>query len=154
MNGRHAAGPERAAVSATTLSFPDVDLRRTPVSQVMSPAVVVVQSSCHLGAAIDRFTGTGVRHLVVVDADGRLVGLVSHERVIAAWFDPLSRRPALVNDVVEGDGALVSPASTVQDAAHLMTALGLHALPVVHDDGLLAGVLTQTDLVALLAGTT
>jgi CBS-domain-containing membrane protein len=144
---------ERLAQAATEPGRPDEDLRQTRVSQVMSTAVVAVRSSSHLDTLADWFTGTGLRHLVVVDACDHVVGLVSHERVIAAWFDPLSRRPTCADDVVEANGAHLRPASTVQEAAQLMTALELHAVPVVHEDGRVAGVLTQTDLVALLAGT-
>jgi len=96
-------------------------------------------------------TWTGLRHLVVVDGDGRVAGILTHERVAAAWLEPHSHRPMRVQDAVEAGGVFLVPSTSAREAARLMLDHGVHALPVVRDDGVLVGVLSWTDLVALLA---
>ena len=128
------------------------DLRLTPVRAVMSSTVVAVRGDCHLSVAVDTFVRTGLRHLVVVDTEGRSGGILSHERVTAAWLDARVRSGHQVQDIATDPDTYVETDATVQDVARLMRDTGLDAVPVVRRDGRLVGVLTRTDLVALLAG--
>ncbi|MGA8995655.1 MAG: CBS domain-containing protein [Nocardioidaceae bacterium] len=128
------------------------DLRRTPVAEVMSAGVVAIRADCHLSVAVDRLIGTGLHQLVVVDVEGGVAGLVSHDQVTATWLGQRSHGPLHVRDAVEAAGVTIAPETTVQQAASLMVRHRLHALPVVGADGLLMGVLTRSDLVAVLAG--
>jgi CBS domain-containing protein len=132
--------------------FESLDPDAVPVAEVMSPAVVAIRADCHLSVAVDRFAITGVRQLVVVDAEGRLAGLVSHERVGAAWLEPRGSKPTWVHQVVEASGLSVPPQTSVREVAQLMVRHGAHAVPVVDSAGALVGVVTHTDLVRLLAG--
>jgi len=129
-----------------------VDVRLTPVRAVMSTTVVAVQGGCHLSVAVDTFVRTGLRHLVVVDAEGRSGGVLSHEHVTAAWLDTRSHTAPRVEDVATDPETYVTADATVQQAARLMRDTGVDAVPVVRRDGRLIGVLTRTDLVRLLAG--
>ena len=142
---------ETPAPAPTTPDEPTPDLRRTPVRAVMSSAVVAVQSRCPVSEAVDTFVRTGLRHLVVVDAQGRSVGILSHERVTAAWLDPASPRVSRVHEVVSDPDTSVHADTTVHQVARLMWASGLDAVPVVGREGRLIGVVTRTDLVRLLA---
>ena len=127
------------------------DIRRISVRSVMSPAVAV-DGACHLSVAFDTFIRTGLRHLAVVDGDGRSSGILSYEVVSAAWMEPLSRRASQVHEIVTDQETSVSPDTSVQQVARLMTEARLDALPVVQDGGLLVGVVTRSDLVRLMAG--
>jgi len=129
-----------------------VDVRLTPVRAVMSSTVVAVRSGCHLSVAVDTFVRTGLRHLVVVDEEGRSSGILSHEHVTAAWLDARSHPAPRVQDIATDPGTYVDGDATVQQVARLMRDTGLDAVPVVRRDGRLGGVLTRTDLVRLLAG--
>jgi CBS domain-containing protein len=128
------------------------DLRMTPVRDVMSSTVVAVQGTSHLSVAVDTFVSTGLRHLAVVDPEGRSVGILSHARVSSAWLDPAFRHASRVNEIVSDLDTNVHPDTTMQQAARLMRDTGLDAVPVVQHDGRLVGVVTRTDLVSLLAG--
>lgn len=113
--------------------------------------MVAVCADCHLSVAVDRFAGTGLHHLVVVDRDGRAAGLLTHERVAAA----LARAAPAPSDSGprrrRGGGVVLAPLASARQAARLMLDQNVRALPVVRGDGVLVGVLSWTDLVALLA---
>ncbi len=126
------------------------DLRDRLVVDVMSTTVVAVHAGARLSAAVDVFLRTGARHLVVVDQDGRPVGLLTHERVSAAWLDPRPAHAATTAELAVTRDVVVQPWTTVRTAARLMRDLALDAVPVVDDDGLVVGVLTLLDLVGLL----
>ena len=87
-----------------------------------------------------------------MDTEGRSGGILSHERVTAAWLDARVRSGHQVQDIATDPDTYVETDATVQDVARLMRDTGLDAVPVVRRDGRLVGVLTRTDLVALLAG--
>jgi CBS-domain-containing membrane protein len=129
-----------------------VDLQATPVANVMSPSVVAVPSYCDISVAVDRFLGTGMKQLVVVDSYGRPAGLLSRQRVGAAWLEPQETRPTRVHQVMEPVGSTIGPQTSVRTAAELMVRHDLHAVPVVDSSRELVGVVTHTDLVRLLAG--
>lgn len=57
-----------------------------------------------------------------------------------------------VADVMSRDVVTVLADATLGDAAELMAGFGISGLPVVDDDGLLTGVLSETDLVRLRSG--
>jgi CBS domain-containing protein len=128
------------------------DLRRTSVRVVMSSTVVAVLAGSRLSEAVDIFVRTGLRHLVVVDATGRSVGILPQESVTSAWLVPASRRASRVHELVSHPYTSVHADTSVQEVAGLMSDTGLDAVPVVGRDGRLIGVVTRTDLVRLLAG--
>lgn len=101
-----------------------------------------------------------VRHLPVVEEEGRVVGIVSDgdlvpgDRVVAASLS------ALASDLVDGRyrpvGTVMStpvhsaqPDDSVETAVRLMLAWRVNALPVV-TDGVIAGIITTTDCLEAL----
>jgi CBS-domain-containing membrane protein len=53
----------------------------------------------------------------------------------------------LVADVMTIDPVVVGISATIEDAAHVLRANSITGLPVVDDEGVLVGVISQTDLV-------
>jgi len=83
------------------LALPDheADLADTPVSQIMAKDVATVTPETPVDQLAGRFSEFRVRRLLVVDADGRLLGIV-------AWTDLAPHVPddvlgRMVGDVVE-----------------------------------------------------
>ncbi|MGZ4448230.1 MAG: CBS domain-containing protein [Nocardioides sp.] len=120
------------------------------VGEVMSRRIVAIRSDCALSVAVDTFVRTSLRHLVVVDPDRRVRGLISAEQTLAALgvsgttrrvADHVSARPPVHHQ------------DTVRRAAQVMLDELVDALPVVDDDGRVVGVLTWSDIVATVAGT-
>lgn len=127
------------------------------VADLMSRNVVTigVSESCH--AAVARMHAAGVRHLPVVDADGRLAGIVTDRDLRHHLF-----RPSVLREVgtlpvdailaaVPVSAIMSTPVVTARaddelaDAARVMLEDKVGSLPVVAD-GHVVGIVTETDL--------
>lgn len=143
--GRH--GPAYRAVVETS-TFPCV-------GAVMSAPVVVVRDFDSIWHAIDRFTTTGLHHLVVLDNDDHLVGILDDRQALALWpFDAAGMHPHTIGELMPtsiGDkavtGASVQPDVSAHVAGRLMLAQRVDALAVVDEFGRVVGILTGSDLI-------
>lgn len=91
------------------------------------------------------------RHLPVLDAEGRVVGMLTPTDLLKVAAQEPKQRDLVVSEVMR-------PAETIRDdddtdrAVHLMREKGIHALPVVGAGGRLAGIVTDVDLLVGLTG--
>jgi acetoin utilization protein AcuB len=160
---------------------PDATTPETPpplvVADRMRRPVVTIRRDETLDAAWGLLQRRKVRHLPVVDDEGRLVGIVTDRDLRHALIDPRLRRrarhllaptlataaslaatarslAALPVEQVMTRGALaVSPATTLREAALLMHERRVGAVPVVEAGGRVVGMLSEVDVVrALLDG--
>ncbi|MEV6166182.1 CBS domain-containing protein [Streptomyces sp. NPDC052052] len=124
------------------------------VAVVMCTAVVTIDVEETVLVAWELLERSGSRHLPVVHPDGRCAGLLDRADVAVACAAPA----ASLSGVRVGDllpvrrPARVQVEQTVRHAAELMSCTEADALPVLEEDGRLAGVLTASDIVAALAG--
>ncbi|GCB50785.1 HPP family protein [Streptomyces sp. NL15-2K] len=127
-------------------------LART-VADVMRTAVAAIAVDETVLVAWELLERSGCRHLPVVHPDGRCAGLLDRADVAVACAAPAaSLSGRRVDDLLPGHRpALVHAEQTVRHAADLMTYTETDALPVLDEDGRLAGVLTAADIVAALA---
>jgi CBS domain-containing protein len=103
-----------------------------------------------------------VRHMPVIDADGRVVGIVSHRDLLEASLsrllalEPLARRAFLgsigIGEVMTRHVETIAPDETLARAAELMLHHKIGCLPVVRSDGVMIGILTETDLLRCAYG--
>jgi CBS domain-containing protein len=136
------------------------------VEQVMSHSVLTVSPETPIGDVARILVDKGISGLPVVDADNRVVGVVSEGDLVvkeAGIRPPVSRRPLArhrdadaINSKVHArtaGEAMTSPAITIEPfralrtAAEIMTERGVNRLPVVGSDGELLGIITRADLV-------
>jgi acetoin utilization protein AcuB len=122
----------------------------TRVADIMSRRIVAIRSDADLSVALDTFLRTALRHLVVVDPDRTCLGLLSAEDVLASLGTTGRRRH--VADHVPAVRPRVHQAAPVRKAAEAMIVELVDALPVVDDDGRVVGVVTWSDIVAMVAG--
>jgi CBS domain-containing membrane protein len=131
------------------------------VRDLMSDEVVTLGRDETLDIA-DRIMSLGrIRHMPVLDADGRLCGLVSQRdlfRGALASAIGLARSAQarllgalLVRDVMTPDPLTTTPDTPVAEAAGVMLRRKIGCLPVLQD-GRLVGILTEADFVAHVAG--
>jgi CBS domain-containing protein len=116
---------------------------------------VTLSADDHLDLAEDFMRLGQVRHMPVLEGN-RLVGVVSGRDLLAASlskafdFDPLERRTHIrsveVREVMSSDLFTVSPDAPLDTAASLMVKHKIGCLPVAESDGVLVGLLTETDL--------
>jgi acetoin utilization protein AcuB len=87
------------------------------------------------------------RHLPVVE-DGRLVGILSDRDLRPVLLSPTLAR-AQVGELMSENLTTVTPETLVEEAASLLVVKKIGCLPVVAD-GALVGIVTETDLLAVL----
>ena len=94
-----------------------------------------------------------VHHLVVVDPDGRCLGMVDDRMLSARWpTSPAEAVAATMVQYVHGPTACVLPGATAARVARTMCAADVDAVPVVDPGGHVVGVVTSRDLLRLVAG--
>ncbi len=101
-----------------------------------------------------------IRRLPVVDNNGKLVGLVTRNRLreamptsaipLSIWGIHYQLSKMKVRDVMITDVITVTPDTTVEEAATLGERHKIGTLPVVDKNGNLVGIITGTDLFHLL----
>jgi CBS domain-containing protein len=133
------------------------------VADLMTRSVRTVGPNESVAAAKAAMDQGGFRHLVVVAEDGAIAGVLSHRDLFfgpLAWSIGQGRAAyekllssARVKDVMHGDVVTVDAATTLPEAAALLRERKIGCLPVVEGDRLV-GVLTEGDLVALVADAT
>jgi CBS domain-containing protein len=73
-----------------------LDPEKTLVEAVMRPRIALVRETEGLGRAVALMRAEGVRRLPVVDADGRLVGVLAADDLIELFAEELSGLAAMV----------------------------------------------------------
>lgn len=146
-------------------------------SNRMTVNVVTVSPETEVEFAYRLMKKLDIRNLPVVDQDGVLVGIVTdrdfRQVLIPTWMDkPLSSRLRLAGDeeqpskinkesyhapedvtvaeVMTGDVIAVHPDTDMYEAIGIIYEHKFGALPVVDDERKVVGILTRTDLIAML----
>lgn len=127
----------------------------------MTRDVVTLDRNDKLLVADDLMRLGRIRHLPVVDEEGRLAGIVSqrdlfHSGLIKALgYGTHAQRQALdmvvVKEAMRSDVVTTTPDTPLRDAARVMLERKIGCL-VVLDGQQIAGILTESDFVKLAAG--
>jgi CBS domain-containing protein len=130
--------------------------------------LVVVSPETTLKEVADLMVEHGISGLPVVDADGRVLGVVSEADIVRGETGGTGREgmiararavadPAAVAIPRTAGEAMSSPALTigadenVVAAAHRIAERGVNRLPVIEEDGRLVGILSRADVVRAFA---
>jgi CBS domain-containing protein len=134
------------------------------VRDVMTTEVVAVQPRTPFREIVDRLAEHRISAAPVLDADGRVLGVVTEADLLLKQEHPdlelnvplvWSRRRRLEREkaaaVVAGKlmtapAVTVLPTATVTEAARRMHAAGVKRLPVVDEAGRLVGIVSRADL--------
>jgi acetoin utilization protein AcuB len=125
------------------------------VEQVMTRVPKCVAPETTAYELVKVFHTKGFRHLLVTNDEGLLVGVVSDRDVLRCFGGPnhSPRREELesitVAELMSTDLITVGPDVPMQRAVGLMLQQGISCLPVL-ENGLLRGIVTNTDLLMLL----
>ena len=135
----------------------------TRVIDVMAREVTTLQRNEKLSLADDIMNLGRIRHLPVLDDDGKdLVGIVSQRDLFrgalaqAIGYAQHARRKLLdtlkVKDVMTTAVTTTTPDTLLVEAARVLMKRKIGCLPVI-ENGRLVGILTEGDFVALFART-
>ena len=131
------------------------------VGEIARPDAPVVPADADLATLLDAVVSTPLNRAVVVDDDGRVLGVISDEDVLRS-VAPMARsgvigalmrtapRPAgahpTARALVHGGAPVTPPTTWLADAAHAMIEQDWKVLCVVDDDGRLVGIVDRADL--------
>lgn len=133
------------------------------VKAFMSGDPVAVDGDASAFDALDLMLTRGIRHLPVIDRSRRVVGVLSIDDLSAAFGLPRNRgralgaadqarlRSAQVRDVMTAAPETIRAEGAIAEAADRMADRRIGCLPVVDEEGLLVGMLSETDLLRALA---
>ena len=125
------------------------------VRERMSTQPVTIAADVPITEALRVMRQNQVRRLPVLDADGKLVGIVSEKDLLYASPSPatslsiyemhymLSRLK--VTELMTPDPITITPDILLEEAAIIMADSKIGGLPVV-EDGNLVGIITETDI--------
>lgn len=130
-----------------------------PASQIMRSPVITLDGSATLNEAWQLAQKESIHHLVLLDAEGHLEGIVNDRDLLAeaAGVGPLSKEEDLNLASVEVRRLIKAPLVTarettdVRDIARLMLRNKVRAVPVINEHQELLGVVTRSDLMLGLA---
>ena len=125
------------------------------VKDLMRTHVVTLHFMDTLNVAEDIMTMGRIRHLPVVDADNRVVGMVTQRDLYKAaissvlGFEQEKEHEWLgkvkVQDVMTRTVTMIGPEAGVVEAVDKMMTEKIGCLPVTDEQGKLRGLLTETD---------
>jgi acetoin utilization protein AcuB len=131
------------------------------VKHWMSGDPVAIEAEASALEALELMTDRGVRHLPVVDAARRVVGVISVDDLRAAMpveprkpLSPSDRESALewqVGELMTHAPETLRSDASLAEAAERMAERRIGCLPIVDDEGRLAGILSETDALHALA---
>lgn len=130
------------------------------VRDLMSRTLVTLGRNDTLSIADNVMQADRIRHMPVLNDDGRLVGIVSqrdlfHSALVRALgFGSAAKQKMLdsivVKEVMATEVVTTTPDTLLREAARVMTERKIGCLPVVDNDRLV-GILTEGDFVAIAA---
>jgi acetoin utilization protein AcuB len=129
------------------------------VGRIMHTHIVTIPPATPLIKAKDIIAEKRINHLLVVDKNGELIGLVSDRDVKQSWASPATTLSVhelnyllsqmTVETIMVKKIISISPGTTIERAARIMQENRISALPVM-EGGKLVGIITTTDVMEVL----
>lgn len=158
-------------------SLSKLPLQQQAVADYVNSDVTTVREQTPLSEVIDALTLSSVKRVVVLGANGQVVGIISDVDVLARMQEEV--RPGLLNtltgwargkptrlptaslrssagkariaaDIMNRDVVTVTATTTVQETIESMLATKRKVLPVIDAQGQLVGVVGRSDLLRIL----
>ena len=141
------------------------------VEEIMTRNVATVRPDATLAEVVEKLLDKPYTALPVVDAEGRLAGIISDTDLLErgdmevsislkkatdpelarSLINRLRQSARTVADVMTPDPVTLGPETSLSEAARLMGKKNLKRLPVVNADGQLVGMLSRFDILTTLA---
>ena len=127
------------------------------VSRSMTRKVITVGPEVGIFEAQELMAESKIRHLPVVDANGRLIGIVTDRDIRSALpYASFKKSPGKaekeklsklqIKDVMSKNPITILPTYTIQDALMMIQDSKVGALPVVDEENRLKGIISVRDL--------
>ena len=127
----------------------------------MTEDVITVSTEDRLVHARRTIIDNKIGRLLVTDEDNGLVGIITSKDIIRALMDFKKKTPEkyqktqikniYVKDIMSTAVSGISKDASISEVAGLMKETGFNGYPVTDENNNVVGIITQTDLLALVA---
>jgi len=127
-------------------------MRNEAIDRIMTVKPATLGPGDSLATAAELFESTGMHHAPIVDA-GELVGILSATDFLKLHLlksRNLSLDKVKIRQLMQTNPVVLPYGASLRDAAEKFMVGEFHALPVIDDDGAVAGIITTSDLVQYL----
>ncbi|MBI2006734.1 MAG: CBS domain-containing protein [Nitrosopumilales archaeon] len=126
-------------------------IKNPDISQVMVKRSVTVKPSTTLLEARDVLFRHKIRRLVVLNEKEKPVGIITEKDIARSIYNLGTRsiKSVKVGDFMSKNLITVTKDNTIYDCAKLMRRHRISSVIVINKDGMLAGLVTKTDLVSV-----
>jgi CBS domain-containing protein len=126
-------------------------LSRRPIVEVMTVPAPIVADNVPLVEAAATMVRLGVHHAAVVDRHGQCLGILDDRTAVSTWStERSSMARQTVASALSAIPAIIAANAVVSQAAQLMLTSRVDALAVTDQRDRPVGVLTKSQLIALL----
>jgi CBS domain-containing membrane protein len=129
------------------------------VKDIMTKELFFLHPGRKLDMVDDVMKWHNIRHIPIISDQGRLVGLVSQRDLLRHAISnqaPITEEEQrkileyiLVDDVMQTNVLTIPEDAKLNEAASIMIENKIGCLPVVNDDDMMVGILTDTDFIKL-----
>lgn len=136
-------------------------MRQVLLSEVMVRPVVSVHQDDSLSLVEEKFRMKGIRHLPVLDHEGKLAGLVSQRdlyRILSPritedgiYYDKASLNIFILKRVMTQNPVRLRPEDSLARAVEIMARNKYGCIPVVDGEDRPVGIVTETDVLKYAA---
>jgi CBS domain-containing protein len=148
MEQRHKEGDSAEARVLVGQTVPREAVMR--VGDLMTQEVSTLAPTSLVQEAMALLAERRFHHLLITEADGRLVGVLSDRDVLRFLARHQDASATPVAAVMNRAPIVVHPASFLTDAIRLLVHHRFNSLPVVDESNHVCGILTTTDLLHVL----
>ncbi len=119
-------------------------------SEIMSFPVFTIGPDVSAGDAWLEFLDKKVHHMPVVSDEGKLIGIISDgdisKKLISCDDGTGKNTGETVKDIMSSDVVATSPLTDIRRIAKAMLDHHLGAMPIVNDNGSIAGIISRSDI--------
>ena len=145
---------ERSEIGAKIIRLERAESQATPmyVGDLMTTQVVTLSPHDSYAEAVGLMANRPFRHFLVVEDDGRLVGVVSDRDLLRALARKFDWQRTTVGDVMTRGAVTARTKTPLSDATELLLRHRINCLAVTDETDRVLGIMTSTDLLRAFQG--
>lgn len=122
------------------------------VREIMTKGVVTVHPSSSIAEVVRLFSERRYRHVPIVSADGKIIGLISDRDVLKyqAKSSNRDRDKEPVSTIMVSEVLVATPDTLIRDVARTMFEEKIGSLPIIAEGNSIAGIVTRSDILRTL----
>ena len=135
-------------------------LNKVKIAEIMNRKVISIREDEPFSRVEQKLREFNIRHLPVVNADGRLVGIITQRDLFriqsprrledGSWYyDPKSLDAYILTNVMTPNPTVLNPRDSLAQVILLMSDTKYGCIPIVENK--LCGIITQYDIIKIAA---